>query len=72
VAALRELTRRGVRVVVVLVDAASFGSAIQTLDALEEVVEAGMPVYIVGKGDDIPSALARSRPVRDSAGRVVA
>lgn len=71
VAALRELTRRGVRVVVVLVDAASFGSAITTLDARDDVVEAGMPVYIVGKGDDIPSALARSRPVRDLAGRVV-
>ncbi len=72
VAALRELTRRGVRVVVVLVDAASFGSAIQTLDVLEDVVETGMPVYVVGKGEDIPSALARSRPARDSAGRVVA
>jgi hypothetical protein len=39
---------------------------------LEDVVEAGMPVYIVGQGDDIPSALARSRSARDSAGRVVA
>jgi hypothetical protein len=56
---------------VVLVDAASFGSAITTLDARDDVVEAGMPVYIVGKGDDIPSALTRSRPVRDLAGRVV-
>ena len=72
VSALRELTRKGVRVVVVLVDAASFGSPIATLDVLGDVVEAGMPVYIVGKGDDIPSALARRRPTRDAVGSVEA
>jgi hypothetical protein len=72
VSALRELTRKGVRVVAVLVDAASFGSPISTLDVLDNVVEAGMPVYVVGKGDDIPSSLARRQPARDAVGKVEA
>ena len=57
--ALRELSRRGVRVVVILVDAASFGSSIETLGVAEHVKEAGFPSYIVSKGDDIPLVLAR-------------
>ena len=57
--ALRELSRRGVRVVVILVDAASFGSTIETLGVVEHVKEAGLPLFTIRKGDDIPLVLSR-------------
>ncbi len=59
VTALRELTRRGVKVVVILVDAASFGSSIETLEVEEQVRAAGLPSYTVRKGDDIPMVMSR-------------
>ena len=57
VGALKELVKRGVRVAVVLVDADSFGGFLNTLDVLEEIYLAGLPTYVVRKGDDIPSAM---------------
>ena len=66
VTALRELSRRGVRVIVVLVAAESFGASFKTLDLLEHTAVAGLPAYVIRKGDDIPSALARGRDRRVS------
>ena len=45
--------------VVILVDAASFGSPIETLGVVGHVKEAGLQSYIVSKGDDIPLVLSR-------------
>ena len=59
VIALRELARRGVKVVVVLVDGGSFGGSLNTLDAVEPLYDAGLPSYVVKKGDDIAVALSR-------------
>ena len=59
VVALRELARRGVGVAVVLVDGNSFGGHLNTLDALDPLHQAGLTVYVVKRGDDIPSALVR-------------
>ena len=56
---LRELQNRGVNIVVVLVDPASFGGE-QSLDEVSmELVNLGIPAYIVRKGDPLPYALSR-------------
>ena len=59
VTALRELTRRRVRVAVVLLDGASFGGFFNTAELIPELYLAGIPPYLVRKGDDIPVALSR-------------
>ena len=59
VAAVGELAKRGVKVVVVLVDGMSFGGFVNTLEAVENLYLAGIPTYVVKKGDDIPTALSR-------------
>ena len=59
VTALRELTRRRVRVAVVLLDGASFGGFFNTAELVPELYLAGIPPYLVRKGDDIPVALSR-------------
>ena len=50
VIALRELARRGVKVVVVLVDGGSFGGSLNTLDAVEPLYDAGASVVRGQKG----------------------
>ena len=60
VIALRELAKRGVRVAVVLVDGKSFGAYFNTLETLEHLYLAGLPTYLVRKGDNIPAALSRT------------
>ena len=59
VVALRELMRRRVRVAVVLLDGASFGGFFNTVDVVPHLYLAGIPPYLVRKGDDIPVALSR-------------
>ncbi|CAI8009527.1 hypothetical protein GBAR_LOCUS6378 [Geodia barretti] len=59
VVALRELMRRRVRVAVVLLDGASFGGFFNTVDVVPHLYLAGIPPYLVQKGDDIPVALSR-------------
>ena len=59
VTALRELTRRRVRVAVVLLDGASFDGFFNTVDVVPHLYVAGIPPYLVRKGDDIPVALSR-------------
>ena len=58
VMAVRELTRRRVRVAVVLLDGISFGGIFNTLDVVPELHVSGVPPYVVRKGDDIPAALS--------------
>jgi type II secretory pathway component PulM len=55
--ALRELGKRGVRMAAVLLDGNSFGGFLDSLDALDELYLAGLPTYVVKKGDNIPAAL---------------
>jgi uncharacterized protein (DUF58 family) len=59
ISTLRKLRRCGLNIVVVLIDPASFGGE-QSLDAaLMELVSAGIPAYVVRKGDPLPYALSR-------------
>ena len=59
VTALRELMRRRVRVAVVLIDGASFDGFFNTEDVVPHLYLAGIPPYLIRKGDDIPVALSR-------------
>jgi len=59
VVALRELMRRRVRVAVVLLDGVSFDGFFNTRDVVPQLYTAGIPPYLVRKGDDIPVALSR-------------
>jgi len=59
VTALRELMRRRVRVAVVLIDGASFDGFFNTEDVVPHLYVAGIPPYLIHKGDDIPVALSR-------------
>ena len=60
VIALRELAKRGVKVVVVLLDGRSFGGFLNTLDVLEHLYLSGLPTYVVRKDDNIPASLSRT------------
>ena len=62
----RELTRRRVRVVAVLLDGASFGGIFRTLEISPLLQEAGIPTYVVRAGESIPIALSRPRLGEDA------
>ncbi len=63
--ALRVLRRRGVRVVAVLVDAASFDPTVMRHEEVRAALAIqGVPTYIVRNGDAIPDALGRPASVR--------
>ena len=55
--AVKELTKRRVRVAVVLVDGLSFGGLFETEAVIPHLYEAGVPPYLVRRGDEIPVAL---------------
>ena len=55
--AVKELTKRRVRVAVVLVDGPSFGGFFETEEVIPHLYDAGVPPYLVRRGDDIPVAL---------------
>ena len=59
VTALRVLQRRRVRVAVILLDARSFGGIYDTMEVLPELIDGGIPHYIVRQGDDLSRALSR-------------
>ena len=59
VMALKELTKRRVRAAVILIDGKSFQSFFNTMDVLTELYFAGVPPYVVRKGDDISVALSQ-------------
>jgi acetolactate synthase regulatory subunit len=56
---LREMKRRGLRVVVVLADANTFGGRADTEHAAVELIASGVPTYVVKEGDELASALGR-------------
>ena len=67
---LRALARRGVRPIVVLIEANSFGAPFNTIDVLSDLNAIGVPVYIVRKGDNIQHALGiRSSNVHEMANK---
>ena len=55
---LAHLARRRVRVAAALVDGISFGGVLDARDALPALHGAGVPCYMVGRTDHIPTALA--------------
>ncbi|MCH7625764.1 MAG: DUF58 domain-containing protein [Chloroflexi bacterium] len=55
--AIREITKRRVRVAAVLVDGQSFGGLFETEAVIPHLYEAGVAPYLVRRGDDIPVAL---------------
>jgi uncharacterized protein (DUF58 family) len=58
VAATRDLARRGVRLVAIVVDPESFGGAGDAADILAELQASRVPAYLVHNGDDLPTALS--------------
>jgi uncharacterized protein (DUF58 family) len=54
---LREIKRRGLRVIAILVDVTSFGGAGDTKNAIAELAASGIPTYVVQEGDDLQTVL---------------
>jgi len=59
VSALRELRRRGVGVVAVLLEASTFGEAPSALGAVSNLVASDIPTYLVKKGVPLDVALSQ-------------
>jgi hypothetical protein len=58
VLAAQGLKRHGLRVVAVVVDAASFGGYIRSAGVVEALWSAGIPAFRIKYGDDLVSALS--------------
>ena len=67
VTALKEVTRRRVKVVVILLDAKSFGGIFDTTSVVPELYYAGIPPYVVRQGDSIPVALSQTHTMPEGA-----
>ena len=67
VTALKQVARRRVRVVVILLDGKSFGGMFDSTSVVPELYYAGIPSYVVRQGDSIPVALSRSYTMQDGA-----
>ncbi|MBI5029813.1 MAG: DUF58 domain-containing protein [Chloroflexi bacterium] len=59
VKSLREIKRRGLRVISVIVDSNSFGGRGETEAAAAELLASGIPTYIVREGDDLRTVLSQ-------------
>ena len=59
VKSLREIKRRGLRVISVIVDTNSFGGRGETEAAAAELLASGIPTYIVREGDDLRTILSQ-------------
>ena len=57
VTALRELSRQGVKVIVIVIDNQSFGGELNSLDVLAPLNMIGLPTYVVKKDDDFSVSL---------------
>ena len=57
--AVRQLMRRRVKVVAILIDGQSFGTHFDTLRVVPDLIGEGVPTYVVRKDDDIAVALSR-------------
>jgi uncharacterized protein (DUF58 family) len=58
IAAARDISQRGVKVVSVLIDPHSFGYPRSNRDLVTELAVSGMPTYYIREGDDLTLALA--------------
>lgn len=59
IAAARDASQRGVKVVAVLIDPLGFGHPRSNEDLTTELAISGIPTYLVREGDDLVAALAR-------------
>jgi len=58
---LRSLGRRGIRAIVVLIEASTFGPAKSSLTLLAELVASDIPAYLVKCGQPLEEALSQTR-----------
>ena len=65
VTALKELIRRRIKVLVVLLDGMSFGGIYDSTAVVPKLYEAGVSPYIVKQGDSIPVALSHTYTTSD-------
>lgn len=65
VTALKELIRRRIKVLVVLLDGMSFGGIYDSTAVVPKLYEAGVSPYIVRQGDSIPVALSHTYTTSD-------
>jgi uncharacterized protein (DUF58 family) len=54
----REIRRRGLHVIAVLVDVASFGGYGHTAGNAAQLMASGIPTYVIRQGDDLRAALS--------------
>ncbi len=57
VAPLRQVKSRGTPVIVILLDSASFGGTVSTLNAISILISSGFQVYVVRHGEELARAL---------------
>jgi uncharacterized protein (DUF58 family) len=57
---LRSLGRRGIRVIVVLIEASTFGPAKSSLILLAELIASNIPAYLVKRGQPLEEALSQA------------
>ena len=67
ISVLRELRSRGLNIVVVLVDPTSFGGEQALDEVVMKLVSAGIPAYLVRRGDPLSYALSRPITMNDLA-----
>jgi uncharacterized protein (DUF58 family) len=58
---LRRLRRRGIRAIVVLIEASTFGPAKSSLTLLAELIASGIPTYLVRCDQPLEEALSQTR-----------
>lgn len=59
IAAARDITRRGIRTIAVLIDPRTFGHARSNEGLATELAISGIPTYLIRESDDLAQALAR-------------
>jgi uncharacterized protein (DUF58 family) len=67
VSALRELSRRRVRIAVILLDGQSFGGMFDSMAVIPELYDIGISPYLIRQGDSIPVALSSTYTIPDAA-----
>lgn len=65
VSVLQDMMYRGLGIAVVLVDATSFGSDRPCHEVSKSLISAGIPLYVVRRGDSLPLVLARPAAAHD-------
>jgi hypothetical protein len=65
ISVLRELRSRGLNIVVVLVDPASFGGKQALDEVVMKLVSVGIPAYVVHRGDPLTYALSQPITLND-------